>query len=455
MIDFKHIQSIYLIGIGGIGMSALARYFAGHGKVVGGYDRTPTELTQELEQSGISVHYRDDISSVPDTFLDAQTTLIVYTPAVPRTHSELNHFIVNGYSVLKRSEVLGELSRAYTTIAVAGTHGKTTTSSIIAHLLKSSSKDCSAFLGGISSNYNTNLLVSTLSNLMVVEADEYDRSFLTLSPHMAIITSVDADHLDIYGSAEEMLKSFHDFTNQISNNGVLIYRYGLPFEQSDKHKYTYSLNKKSDYRTSNVKIASGKYVFDVQSPSGMIKNLTFGMPGVHNLENAIAAFAAVDQIGLSESEIRLGLESYKGVKRRFDVHINTEKVVYIDDYAHHPTEISACVNSVRELFPGRKVKGIFQPHLYTRTKDHMNDFAQSLSELDEIYLLDIYPAREEPIEGITSSVLLERITSGSKNLVSKEAVVNSISANNVDILVTMGAGDIDQLVAPIKQKLMS
>lgn len=455
MMDFKNIQSVYLIGIGGIGMSALARYFAGHGKVVGGYDRTSTELTKELEQSGISVHYQDDVASISSAFQDAQTTLVIYTPAVPKTHSELSHFITNGYSVLKRSEVLGELSRAYTTIAVAGTHGKTTTSSIIAHLLKSSSKDCSAFLGGISSNYNTNLLVSTSSNLMVVEADEFDRSFLTLSPDLAIITSVDADHLDIYGSADEMLKSFHDFTNQISDDGALIYRYGLPFDGSGKRKYTYSLSEKSDYSTSNVKIASGKYVFDVQSPSGTIENLTFGMPGLHNLENAIAAFAVVDQIGLSEAEIRSGLESYKGVKRRFDVHINTEKVVYIDDYAHHPTEISACLNSVRELFPGRKVKGIFQPHLYSRTKDHMNDFAQSLSELDEVSLLDIYPAREEPIEGISSSVLLDRIKSDTKNLVTKEAAVNSISTNNIDVLVTMGAGDIDQLVAPIKQKLMS
>lgn len=455
MMDFKNIQSVYLIGIGGIGMSALARYFAGIGKLVGGYDRTSTELTKELEQSGISVHYQDDVSSISDSFKDSNSTLVIYTPAVPKTHSELTHFNTNGFTVLKRSEVLGELSRAYTTIAVAGTHGKTTTSSIIAHLLKSSSKDCSAFLGGISSNYNTNLLVSTSSNLMVVEADEFDRSFLTLSPDLAIITSVDADHLDIYGSAAEMLNSFHDFTDQISDVGALIYRYGLPFDESSKRKYTYSLSDRSDYSTSNVKIASGKYVFNVQSPSGMIENLTFGMPGLHNLENAIAAFAVVDQIGLSEAEIRSGLESYKGVKRRFDVHINTENLVYIDDYAHHPTEISACVNSVRELFPGRKVKGIFQPHLYSRTKDHMNDFAQSLSELDEISLLDIYPAREEPIEGITSSVLLDRIKSDRKNLVSKEVAVDSISRNNIDVLVTMGAGDIDQLVAPIKQKLMS
>ena len=455
MKGLTNIQAVYLIGIGGIGMSGLARYFAAQGKVVGGYDRTSTDLTKELEAAGISVHFQDDVNAITASFKNADNTLIIYTPAVPSNHSELNYFRSNGFEVLKRSQVLGELSKAYNTVAVAGTHGKTTTSSIIAHLLKSSSKDCNAFLGGIASNYNTNLLTSNSSNLMVVEADEFDRSFLTLSPDIAIVTSVDADHLDIYGSADEMLNSFQDFTERITEDGTLIYRWGLPFSNTKRKNFTYSINEKSDYYTSNLTIENGKYKFSAHSPSGSIENLTFGMPGLHNVENAIAAFAAVDQLGLSEAEIRNGFATYKGVKRRFEVHINTDELVYIDDYAHHPTEISACVNSVRELFPGRKVKGIFQPHLFSRTKDHMNEFAQTLSTLDEVTLLDIYPAREEPIDGITSSALLEKITAQKKNLETKSAALDSITRGSVDVLLTMGAGDIDQLVSPIKAKLLS
>lgn len=449
------IQAVYLIGIGGIGMSALARYFAEQGKSVAGYDRVSTELTKGLEAAGITIHYSDDVNLIPKGFDNPKTTLVIYTPAVPNSHSELRYFLNNGFDVLKRSEVLGELSKTYQTVAVAGTHGKTTTSSIIAHLLRSSSKDCNAFLGGISSNYNTNLLTSTSSNLMVVEADEFDRSFLTLSPDVAIITSVDADHLDIYGSPDEMLNSFKDFSNKVTENGTLIYRFGLPFEDSSRINFTYSVSEESDYYTSQLSIKDGQYYFDLHSPSATLQNVSFGMPGLHNVENAIAAFAAVDQIGLTEEEIRNGLATYKGVKRRFDVHINTEKLVYIDDYAHHPTEISACIGSVRELFPGRRVKGIFQPHLFSRTKDHLSEFATSLSTLDEVTLLDIYPAREEPIPGITSSVLLDKITSAQKELRSKQEVVESLSPAEVDVLLTMGAGDIDQLVSPIKKKLAS
>ena len=455
MKGLTNIQAVYLIGIGGIGMSGLARYFAAQGKIVSGYDRTSTELTNELESAGISVHFQDNVSAIPYEFKNTDNTLVIYTPAVPSNHSELNYFRNNGFEVLKRSQVLGELSKTYNTVAVAGTHGKTTTSSIVAHLLRSSSKDCNAFLGGISTNYNTNLLTSTSSNLMVVEADEFDRSFLTLSPDIAIVTSVDADHLDIYGSADEILNSFQDFTERITENGTLIYRLGLPFSDTKKKNFTYSLNEKCDYYISNISVESGKYKFDLHSPSGTMKDLTFGMPGLHNVENAVAAFAAVDQLGLSEAEIRIGLASYKGVKRRFEVHINTEQLVYIDDYAHHPTEISACVSSVRELFPGRKVKGIFQPHLFSRTKDHMNEFAETLSTLDEVTLLEIYPAREEPIIGITSSALLEKVTAQNKGLQSKTAVLDAITASNTDVLLTMGAGDIDQLVSPIKAKLLS
>jgi len=455
MKGLTNIQAVYLIGVGGIGMSGLARYFAAQGKMVGGYDKTPTELTKELEAAGIAVHFADDVNAISDSFKNAESTLIIYTPAVPSNHSELNYFRNNGFEVLKRSQVLGELSRTYNTVAVAGTHGKTTTSSIIAHLLKSSSKDCNAFLGGISSNYNTNLLTSASSNLMVVEADEFDRSFLTLSPDIAIVTSVDADHLDIYGSADEMLKSFQEFTEKITADGTLIYRLGLPFSDTNKKNFTYSLKEECDYYTTNLSIKSGQYKFDLHSPSGTVKELKFGMPGLHNVENAVAAFAAVDQLGLSEEEIRTGLASYKGVKRRFEVHINTEQLVYIDDYAHHPAEISACLNSVRELFPGRKVKAVFQPHLFSRTKDHMNEFAQTLSTLDEVTLLEIYPAREEPIAGITSSALLEKITAKLKNLQDKASVLNAITKENTDVLLTLGAGDIDQLVSPIKAKLLS
>lgn len=449
------IQAVYLIGIGGIGMSALARYFAEQGKSVAGYDRVSTELTQELEATGINIHYSDDVNLIPSGFENPDNTLVIFTPAVPSSHSELMHFRANGFDVLKRSEVLGELSKTYQTVAVAGTHGKTTTSSIIAHLLRSSSKDCNAFLGGISSNYNTNLLTSTSSNLMVVEADEFDRSFLTLSPDVAIITSVDADHLDIYGSSDEMLNSFKAFSERVTENGTLIYRFGLPFEDSSRRNFTYSVSEESDYYTSQLSIKNGRYHFNLHSPSATLGNVSFGMPGLHNVENAVAAFAAVDQLGLTEEEIRNGLATYQGVKRRFDVHINTDKLVYIDDYAHHPTEISACIGSVRELFPGRKVKGIFQPHLFSRTKDHMSEFATSLSALDEVTLLDIYPAREEPIPGITSSVLLDKITIAQKELRSKQEVVDSLSPAEIDVLLTMGAGDIDQLVSPIKKKLAS
>lgn len=449
----KEIQAVYLIGIGGIGMSALARYFAEQGKAVAGYDRVSTELTQELEKSGISVHHQENIDAIASNFLIKDNVLIIYTPAVPAEHSELNYFRSNGFDVLKRSEVLGELSKTYNTIAVAGTHGKTTTSSIVAHLLKSSSHDCNAFLGGISSNYNTNLITSTTSDLMVVEADEFDRSFLTLSPNMAIITSVDADHLDIYGTANEMVSSFLEFTSRISTNGTLIYRVDLPFADTKRKNFTYSLRDKSDYYTTDLTIDSGQYVFTVVGPSRTLTDLRFGMPGMHNVENAIAAFAAVDQLGLTDEEIRTGFASYKGVKRRFDVHINTPELVYIDDYAHHPTELSACINSVRELFPNRSVKGVFQPHLFSRTKDHMDEFASSLSSLDELILLDIYPAREKPIEDITSEVLLEKVSLGNKQLLPKDQTVEAISSANTDVLLTLGAGDIDQLVKPIKTKL--
>lgn len=449
----SHIQAVYLIGIGGIGMSGLARYFAAQGKVVGGYDKTATQLTEELEKEGITIHFEDNIRLISDRFLNSENTLIIYTPAISETHSELQFFRNNGYEVMKRSQVLGALSKAYQTVAVAGTHGKTTTSSIIAHVLRSTSHDCNAFLGGISTNYNTNLLTSASSRFMVVEADEFDRSFLTLSPDVAIITSVDADHLDIYGSADELVNSFHDFTHRITTNGVLIYHSDLPFSNTPRKRFTYSLSSTSDYYTSDLSIDSGQYTFNLHAPSGTIRNIRFGMPGLHNVENAVAAFAAVNQLGITDNEVRNALATYKGVKRRFEVHINTPTLVYIDDYAHHPTEISACIQSVRALYPNRKIKAVFQPHLYSRTKDHMAEFAHTLSSVDEVILLDIYPAREAPITGVTSEALLEQISAKHKSLQSKSTVVDTIAPDNTDILLTLGAGDIHQLVNPLKNKL--
>ena len=456
MKDLNDIKAVYMIGIGGIGMSALARYFHGLGKSVSGYDRTATNLTAELQQAGIDVHYGNDVEHIPETFKNddyRKQTLVIYTPAVPGGNAELRYFRDSGHRVMKRSEVLGELSRTYRTIAIAGTHGKTTTGSILAHLLRSSSMDCTAFLGGISSNYNTNLLTSANSELLVVEADEFDRSFLTLSPEIAVITSVDADHLDIYGSTEEMLGSFHDFTLRINENGTLIYRYGLPLNKISRRNLTYSLKERCDYYSTALTIDAGQYVFNLTGPGGLISDLRFGMPGIHNVENAIAAFAAADQLGLSETEVRNGLATYKGVKRRFDVHIRSDELVYIDDYAHHPTEIAACIHSVRELFPDRRVKGIFQPHLFSRTRDHMDGFAESLGLLDGLILLDIYPAREKPMEGITSAALLDRVALRSKQLLSMEQTIANISVENTDVLLTLGAGDIDQLVNPIINKL--
>jgi len=455
MKSLNDIQGVYLIGIGGIGMSALARYFMVQGKPVAGYDRVSTPLTQELEAEGMSVHYTDSVDLIPSNFkqLGPNHVLVIYTPAVPSDHAELNYLQQNGYTIMKRSQVLGELSRTYRTVAVAGTHGKTTTSSIVAHLLRSSSIDCNAFLGGISTNYNTNLLTSTNSNLMVVEADEFDRSFLTLSPEVAIITSVDADHLDIYGTAENMLSSFIEFSEKVVSGGTLIYKLGLPFDASTRKKFTYSVSGQSDYYTSDLSIANGRYNFNLNTPFGTITDISFGMPGSHNVENAVAAVAAAQQVGLTDAEIKAGLASYTGVKRRFEVHINTPETVYVDDYAHHPTELTACINSAREMWPGRKVKGIFQPHLFSRTKDHMEGFGQSLSLMDEVILLDIYPAREKPMEGITSAALLQYVSQPNKKLLSKADALNSISHKNTDVLLTLGAGDIDQLVQPIKAKL--
>ena len=451
-----NIKSVYLIGIGGIGMSALARFFAQRGLVVAGYDRTPSALTESLQGEGIAVSFKDGMQEVPSAFTKKEETLVIYTPAIPAAHQQLNHFRDNGFLLKKRAEVLGMLSEGHRTLAVAGTHGKTTTSSILAHLLRSSSLDCNAFLGGISADYGTNFLSSTTSDLLVAEADEYDRSFLRLSPSLAIITSVDADHLDIYGTADEMVLSFKAFAAKVEQDGYLIHRVGLPFTDADTRakRLTYAIDDAADFRAVNVRVEQGKFTFDLHLPQGVVwKNLALGIPGRHNVENAVAAIAIAHSVGATEAEIRPALSAFKGVQRRFEVHVNTPTAVYVDDYAHHPAELDACISAARELFPKRRLTGIFQPHLFSRTRDHLEGFAKSLSQLDEVLLMEIYPARELPIEGVTSSALLRLITAEKKTLVQKEEVIPYLQRHRPDVLLTLGAGDIDRLVGPIAELL--
>jgi UDP-N-acetylmuramate--alanine ligase len=462
-------NNIYFVGIGGIGMSALARYFNRIGKQVAGYDRTSTELTKELEHEGIAVHYTDDINLITDNFKNTEDTLVVFTPAVPKDHAELNYFRDNGFRVIKRSEALGEITKAAKTIAVAGTHGKTTTSSMVAHILKTADIDIAAFLGGITLNYNSNLILPESTNLddsiIVTEADEYDRSFLTLHPYIAIITSIDADHLDIYGDKENMHKSYIDFAKQIVPNGTLIVKNDLVFEQRGRGYFiddlvkninivTYSLSdEKADFRASQLRIENGFFVYDIITPDGVIDNIYLGLPGIHNVENSVAACAAASLAGANFTSIKEALQNFKGAKRRFEYILRTPQIVFIDDYAHHPSELDAAIRSVRMLYPDKKITGIFQPHLFTRTRDFAQGFAQSLDMLDEAILLDIYPARELPIEGVTSSMLLGMMKSNNKRLSTKKDLVSELEKENNEVIVTLGAGDIDTLVEPIKQML--
>jgi UDP-N-acetylmuramate--alanine ligase len=462
-------NNIYFVGIGGIGMSALARYFNRIGKQVAGYDRTQTELTKELEHEGIAVHYSDDINLITDNFKNTEDTLVVFTPAVPKEHAELNYFRDNGFRVIKRSEALGEITKAAKTIAVAGTHGKTTTSSMVAHILKTADIDIAAFLGGITLNYNSNLILPESTNLVdsiiVTEADEYDRSFLTLHPYIAIITSIDADHLDIYGDKENMHKSYVDFAKQIVPNGTLIVKNDLVFEQKGRGYFiddlvkninivTYSLSdEKADFRASQLRIENGFFVYDIITPDGVIDNIYLGLPGIHNVENSVAACAAASLAGANFTSIKEALQSFKGAKRRFEYILRTPQIVFIDDYAHHPSELEASIKSVRMLYPDKKITGIFQPHLFTRTRDFAQGFAQSLDMLDEAILLDIYPARELPIEGVTSNMLLGMMKSNNKRLSTKKDLVSELEKENNEVIVTLGAGDIDTLVEPIKQML--
>ncbi|WP_339627154.1 UDP-N-acetylmuramate--L-alanine ligase [uncultured Winogradskyella sp.] len=447
--NLSTLNSVYFIGVGGIGMSALARYFVANGKAVGGYDKTPTALTDALENIGVLIHFKDDIKAIDSAFLNPSTTLVVYTPAVPKEHSELNYFIASNFKVLKRSAILGEITRQTQCLAVAGTHGKTTTTSILGHLLNVCNAPVTAFLGGISENYNSNLILNG-TEVTVVEADEFDRSFLTLSPDLACITSMDADHLDIYGDASELIKSFEDFTKCIKPGGKLFVKNGLPLPG-----ITYGVEDDSDYSAQNVKIDNGCYVFDVQTPKGLYKDFRFNLPGRHNLSNAIIALAMAIEYGCAYSQLSKALASYLGVKRRFTYQIKTDDFVFIDDYAHHPEEINAVHQAVREMYPNKKVLAVFQPHLFTRTRDFVDGFAESLSKFDEVLLLDIYPARELPIEGVTSQWLLSKIKNPNKELILKSELLQKINTSQAEVVLTIGAGDIGEEVKYLKEALTS
>ena len=445
--NLEEANNIYFIGIGGIGMSALARYFVAKGLTVGGYDKTKTEITDALEVLGVNIHFEDDLKQIDATFLDIKTTQVVYTPAIPNSHSELNYFNSNGFQVMKRSQVLGEITRQTFCLAVAGTHGKTTTTSILGHLLNACDVEVTAFLGGISENYNSNLILNG-TEVSVVEADEFDRSFLTLSPDFACITSMDPDHLDVYGDASELVKSFEDFSKKIKPNGKLFVKNGLPIEG-----ITYGIEDDSDYSVENIKIIDGSYEFDIKTPNALLEDFEFNLPGRHNLSNALVAVAMSLEYGLPHQQLVKALASYKGVKRRFTYQIKTDDLVFIDDYAHHPEEINAVHHAVREMYPDKKVLAIFQPHLYSRTKDFIDDFAKSLSNFDEVLLLDIYPARELPIEGVSSSWLLNKIENKNKQLVQKTELVDAILNSDAKVIITIGAGDIGEQVKYIKKAL--
>ncbi|RZJ35866.1 MAG: UDP-N-acetylmuramate--L-alanine ligase [Flavobacterium sp.] len=440
------INNVYFIGIGGIGMSALARYFRNIGKNVAGYDKTPSTLTDELVAEGIEIHFEDSIAMIPQDFY-VEDTLVVITPAIPKTHSEWNFLLERDYEVMKRAEVLGIITHDTFCFAVAGTHGKTTTSSILGHIMFESGADVTAFVGGIVENYNSNL-IGTGKSITVVEADEFDRSFLHLHTDISCVTSMDADHLDIYGDAAAIEASFAEFASKTVDKESIFIAKGLPLKGK-----TVAVGEEADYAATNVRIENGAYVFDVKTPSETITNLKFALPGKHNLTNAVTALAMARKFGVKTSDIAKALASFKGIRRRFSYQIRTDKRVFIDDYAHHPTEINAVHQAVSELYPNDKVLAVFQPHLFSRTRDFADGFAESLSKFDEIILLDIYPARELPIERVTSQWLMDKMSNTNVKLVSKNDLINNILASNARILVTIGAGDIGELVPQIKKEL--
>lgn len=454
--NIETIQSVYFIGAGGIGMSALVRYFLFKGKFVAGYDRTKTELTETLNKEGAQIHYEDSITFIPSTCLDKDTTLVIYTPAVPDDHKELNYFISHGFKILKRAQVLGMITNSSKGLCVAGTHGKTTTSTIAAHLLYQSQVGCTAFLGGISKNYQTNLLLSQSSPYTVIEADEFDRSFHWLSPYMSVITSTDPDHLDIYGTEKAYMESFEKYTSLIQPGGCLIMRKGIALQpklQEGVALYTYSRSE-GDFHAENIRIGNGEIIIDFIAPDTRIADIKLGVPVSINIENGVAAMALARLSGVTNEEIKRGMESFRGVDRRFDFKIKTDELVFLSDYAHHPSEIKQSILSLRELYTDRKITVVFQPHLYSRTNDFYKDFADSLSLADEVLMLDIYPAREKPIPGVTSELIYENLKPGiEKSMCSKEELVNKLKDKPLDILITLGAGDIEDYVPRISKML--
>ena len=453
--ELDNFNNIFLLGAGGIGVSALGRYFLLKGKNVAGYDRVSTDLTKKLKDEGLNIFYNDVPGEIPDLFRDTENTLIIYTPAIPKNNQLYNYFIKNRFTLKKRSEVLGFITSKYKTIAVAGTHGKTTVSTMIAHLLKQSGIACTAFLGGISKNYNSNFLYSENPEFVVVEADEYDRSFLRLFPFISVITSIDPDHLDIYGSVEQLNLTFSSFARNTKHDGLLIYKNGVDKKidiAGEMVQKSYSLNdNENNYFAENI-IGDKEYLsFDLVYPDGKIKGINPGIPGIINIENAVAAAAVALNAGISEDELKRGLKSFEGIKRRFDIQINREDFVYIDDYAHHPEELKAIINSVRKIFPGKKITGVFQPHLYSRTRDFADEFARSLELLDRLILLDIYPARELPIPGVTSELIFEKVNMADKTLCGNNELINKLSGRKLEVLLTFGAGNIDKYVEQIKE----
>lgn len=458
VLDYK---LYYFLGVGGIGMSALARFFKHHGKTVKGYDKTASSLTKELENEGIQCHFDEDLEGLKRLLMtySKSEVLVVLTPAVPNSHLEWEFLKKEGYTILKRSVVLGEITKHYKTIAIAGTHGKTTTTTLVTHLLHSAGLNCFAFMGGISKNFNSNLLLGDTHQpepLFIVEADEYDRSFLTLEPFIAVITSVDADHLDIYGDDSSVKEGYRLFAKKLKPGGVLFVKKNVDNDlRLTEHHLIYSLNLNTEYRAESIRVEEGRFVYDVKSPVENIPSVLLGLPGLHNVENSIAAIAIAQQLGVKGEVIKEALRSFKGVKRRFDYRVNTPEHIYIDDYAHHPEELKATITSVKRLHPGKKVTGVFQPHLFSRTRDFVEDFANSLDLLDECILLDIYPAREKPMEGVSSQWLLQHMKGKDKKCMSKTELLAELRVNPRALLLTMGAGDIDQLIEPIEKILNS
>lgn len=442
-------NSVYFVGIGGIGMSALARYFHIQGAEIYGYDRTQTSLTLQLEQEGMHIHYHESINLIPDN-LD----LVVYTPAIPKSNIELQFLLESGIKILKRAEVLEQLTNDLFTIAIAGTHGKTTITSMTSYLLKQGNLPFSAFIGGISNNFGSNLVCTPNNEIMVVEADEFDKSFLRLQPSISLISSMDADHLDIYHDHNQLISTYNAFASNTKPSGYILLRHGLTLINGKQFE-TYGINPDATVRASNIRVENGFFVFDLQLRKGFVKNISMLLPGRHNIENALAAASIAELMAVGIDQIARGISTFAGVQRRFDFKVRNSNIVYIDDYAHHPEELRACISGVKELFPNKRITGIFQPHLYSRTRDFMDGFAESLSMLDQLILLEIYPAREEPIEGINSTALLQRISLNNKQLCSKKNLLSTIDSLKPEVLLTLGAGDIDQFVKPIQTMLAS